>query len=172
GNDAIALLRGLRAVRAYLEQPVTEQALQEILEVGRWSGSASNKQPAEVVVVRDKAAKQKLTEYGSNPSASAAVALVIITPAEAERAELNSFDEGRLAERLCLAASAQGLGSCISSLKGEGPEGARQLLGIPAGRRARFVVTVGYTDEQALRARPKVPQPRKPAGEFVHWERF
>ena len=34
------------------------------------------------------------------------------------------------------------------------------------------VVAIGYPDAEARRARPKVAQPRKPTGEFVHWDRF
>ena len=39
----IEFLRSLRAVREYTPEPVTDDILQDIIEVGRWSGSASNK---------------------------------------------------------------------------------------------------------------------------------
>ncbi len=77
-----------------------------------------------------------------------------------------------LAERLALAARACGLGSCIATLKNEGPDVAKQLLGIPAELRARTLVTIGHTDTAARRALPKAAQARKPIGEFAHWDRY
>jgi nitroreductase len=83
------------------------------------------------------------------------------------------FDDGRLVERLMLAAKAHGLGSNIGTLKGDGPEVITQALGIPADRRVWSVVTLGHTDEAARKARTPSPTAgRKPLTEFVHWEQY
>ena len=78
-GDLMAFLRRLRAVREYTAEPVSEEALRDILEIGRWSGSASNRQPAEVVVVRDNAHLQLIADNGVRAAAGAPVALVVIT---------------------------------------------------------------------------------------------
>lgn len=169
----LTFLRRLRAVREYTTEPVAEDAIRDILEVGRWAGSASNRQPAEVVVVRDKAVLQQISGYGVRAAEGAPVALVIVSPGDPERRELEIFDEGRLVERLLLAAKAHGLGSNISTLKNEGPEVIRQALGIPEGRRLWTVVTIGHTDVEARKARPQSPTAgRKPLSDFGHWERY
>lgn len=170
--DRVEFLRRLRTVRDFTPEPVPETTLNDILEVGRWSGSASNRQPAEVVVVRDPEARQRLTEWGANTAAKAAVAIVIVTPGDRERLELEVFDDGRLSERLQLAAAAHGLGAGVTWLKNDGPERAKELLGIPAERRVRTVIAIGYPDRAAIAARPKNPQARKPASEFAHVDRF
>ena len=171
--DLVKFLRNLRAVREYTPEPVAEEVVRDILEVGRWSGSASNRQPTEIVVVRDKAVLQQIGEGGVRPAAGAALALVIVTAGNAEARDLEVFDEGRLVERLLLAASAHGLGANIGTLKGEGPNTIRQALGIPAERRLWTVVTIGHIDEEARRARPKSPTAgRKPLDQFAHWDRF
>lgn len=171
--DLITFLRSLRAVREYTPEPVPEAAMQDILEVGRWSGSASNRQPAEVVVVRDKEILQQITEHGVRAAARALLALIIVTPGDPVRKDLEVFDDGRLVERLLLAARAHGLGSNISTLKGEGPTVIKQALGIPAERRIWTVVTIGVTDEAAHAARVKSPAAgRKPAAAFAHWDRY
>jgi nitroreductase len=171
-SDVIKFLRRLRTVRDFRPEPVSEGALADILEVGRWSGSANNRQPAEIVVVRDPEARQKLVGFGANTAGKAPVALVIVTPGDPARFELEVFDEGLLAERLQLAALAHGLGSGITTLKGEGPAGAKELLGIPAEKRVRCVIAVGARDEAAIQAKPKHPQPRKPIGAFAHWDKY
>lgn len=171
--DQLKFLRSLRAVREYTAEPVAEDAIHEILEVGRWAGSASNRQPAELVVVRDTAVLQQIAEHGVRAATGAPLALVIVTPGDPERKDLEVFDEGRLVERLLLAAKAHGLGSNISTLKGDGPTVIKQALGIPADRRIWTVVTIGHIDQEARKARPQGPTAgRKPATEFAHWDRY
>jgi len=166
-EDRIRFLRRLRATKQFTSEPVSEQAIQDILEVGRWSGSGANRQPWEVVVIRDPEVKQKLAEWGANPAATAAVAFLTVS-----QSDNNAFDEGRLAERMLLAASAHGLGSTVATLKNEGPTLAKQLLGIPEERRAIFTVNVGHRDQAARAAHQPNPQPRKPMEQFAHWDRF
>ncbi|HVC32475.1 MAG TPA: nitroreductase family protein [Chloroflexota bacterium] len=170
--DRVTFLRRVRQVRDFRPAPVPDDALADILEVGRWSGSASNRQTSEVVVVRDPEVRQQLTAGGANTAARAAVALVIVTLGDPAREELEVFDEGRMSERLLLAAAAHGLGASITTLKGEGPAVAKQALGIPAERRVKTVVAVGVADDAAIRAKPKNPQPRKPINEFAHWDHY
>jgi nitroreductase len=172
-GDLIRFLRNLRAVREYTPEPVPDGVLQEILEVGRWSGSASNRQPVELVVVRDREMVKQIGEYGVRAAATAPLALLIVTPGDADRRDLEIFDDGRLVERLLLAAKAQGLGANISTLKGEGPAVIKQALGIPPERRIWTVVTIGNIDHEARRARAQTPAPgRKSADQFVHWDRY
>lgn len=172
-SERIKFLRGLRAVRDYTADPVSDDVLNDILEVGRWAGSASNKQPTEVVVVRDAGVKQIIADGGVRPAAGAAVALVVLTPADDGRRDIDNFDNGRLVERLLLAAHAHGLGANIGTLKEGGPDAVKQALGIPDGLRPWTVVTLGVTDEAARKARPK-PQNagRKESGQFAHWDRY
>jgi nitroreductase len=165
-------LRRLRTVRDFTPDPVPNEVLADILEVGRWTGSANNRQPTEIVVVRDPEVRQKLVPFGANTAGKAPVVLVIVTPGDSARFELEVFDEGLLAERLQLAALAHGLGSGITTLKGDGPANAKELLGIPAEKRVRCVVAVGTPDRAAIQAKPKNPQPRKPTNDFVHWGKY
>jgi nitroreductase len=172
-ESKIQFLRKLRAVREYTPEPVAEDVVEDILEVGRWTGSASNFQWAEVVVVRDPAVKQKITEGGVRAAAGSALSLVIVTPGEPNQHDLEVFDEGRLVERLLLAAKAHGLGANIGTLKGEGPAVVKAALGIPENRRAWSVVTLGHTDEAAFATRTRNPRAgRKPIAAFAHWDRY
>ncbi len=166
--DFLTLMRNLRAVREYTPEPVDEKTINQILEVGRWTGTGSNKQPTDVIVVRDPEVKRKMGEWGARPAANAAVVLLLATLDDA-----GAMDEGRYAERMMLAAKALGLGSCLATLKNEGPDEIKKLLGIPDDRRARALVALGHTDVAARKALPKNPKGgRKPLEEFAHWDRF
>ena len=172
-NEKTRFLRNLRAVRNYTPEQIPEEVLSDILEVGRWSGTASNRQGTECVVVRDTQIMQRMSEVGARPAAGATVALVVVTPEDAERHDLNVLDSGRLVERLLLAADAHGVGSNIATLKEDGPDIIKQMLGIPPEKRIWTVVTLGYVDEEAHKTRPKSPTAgRKPFEDFVHWDSY
>ena len=167
-DDNLKFLRGLRAVREFTPEAVDDQALNEILEVGRWTSTGGNRQPTEIVVVRDRSVLDKFGEWGAKPGAASAVSLLLVS--SSQQAVL---DEGRMAERLALAARACGLGSVIATLKNEGPDEAKKLLGIPAERRATVIVAIGHTDTEARKALPKQgAAARKPMAEFAHFDRF
>jgi nitroreductase len=172
--ERIVFLRGLHATRNFRPDPVPEEAVNDILQVARWSGSASNVQPWEFLVIRNRETLQKLTEVSPNVrhAASAPLAIVLVMTGDPEKVPHETYDEGRLAERIMLAAEAHGLGSCIGWFRPETMNAAKQLLGIPENRLVRTEISIGYPDEEAQRARQKPAQARKPLADIVHQERY
>jgi nitroreductase len=172
----IGLLRGLRAVRQLRSDPLPEAVLHDILEVARWSGSAGNRQPWEFVVVRDRDMLGRLaTIQGANAGhlASAAVGLAIVIRPEVP--DLDAYDEGRLAERILLAAAAHGVGAAVGHFTGPGDTWAasaeaKRLLGIPDERVLRETISLGYPAAH-LQPTPNPPG-RKPLEQVVHWDRY
>ena len=167
-RDGIDLLRRLRAVREFRPDPVPPAAVDDLLEVARWTGTASNRQHWELVIVRDREMLRQLggLEGYAGHLAGAPLGVVLVMAGKLEEQE--TFDEGRLAERIMLAAAAHGLGSCIGWLRGSGPDAAKALLGIPRERLVRTLLSVGYPDEAARCARPTNRDARKPTDAFVH----
>lgn len=172
--DQIKFLNSLRAVRQFRPEPLPQDVLDDILKVIRWSGSASNQQPWEVVVVREPETLKALAalEGYAQHLAGAAAAIVLVMAGEPDRHDQETYDEGRLSERIMLAAKAYGVGSCIGWIIGEGQAEAKSILGIPAQKFVRTSISLGYPDEEALRNRPKPARGRKPVSEFVHRERY
>ena len=171
------LLRSLRVVRRFADRPIPDDALRDILDVARWTGTSKNTQPWHIVVVRERDTLRRLAGLGqfAGHVAGADVALALVMDSAR-----NAFDCGRLAERAMLAAWAHGVGSCIGSIWGDGNEGvAKDLLGVPKERWLHQIVSLGYpADAEATRARstptarilPSIG--RKPLAELVSWERF
>ena len=89
-----------------------------------------------------------------------------------EHEEAEIFDEGRLSERIMLAAAAYGIGSCIGWFAGQGIDDAKAILDIPAQRRLRTAISVGYPDTEAQRSRRRSGPARKPLSEIVYEERY
>jgi nitroreductase len=169
-EDRIAFLRSLRAVRSFRPDPVPQEVVDDILEVARWSGSASNRQPWELVVIRDRETLEVLANLKGYASHLREAPLGVVLVMAGERAEQETYDEGRLAERVMLAALAHGVGSSIGWLVGDGRVAARDVLSIPENRTVRTAISLGYPGEGALRRR--AGQARKPLSEIVHEERY
>ena len=172
----IAFLRGLRAVRQLRPDPLPESVLHDILEVARWSGSAGNRQPWEFVVVRDRDLLRRLSAIdGANASHLASAAAGIAVVIHPEVPDLDAYDEGRLAERILLAAAAQGVGAAIGHFTGPADTWAasaeaKRVLGIPEQFLLRETISLGYPAEHL----PRTPNPpgRTPLELLVHWEHY
>jgi nitroreductase len=172
----IAFLRGLRAIRQLRPDPLPEAVVHDVLEVARWSGSAGNRQPWEFVVVRDRDTLRRLSSIEGATAghlASAALGLAIVIRREVP--ELDAFDEGRLAERILLAAAAHGVGAALGHFTGPGDSwaastAAKSLLGIPDERLVREIISLGYPAER-LEPTPNAPG-RKRLDQLVHWDHY
>ena len=172
------LIRTLRAVRRFAEQPVPREVLDDILEAARWTGSSKNSQPWELVVVADRGTLQELAKLGQYADLLAGAQCAIVLVMESGG---NAFDAGRLAQNIMLAAWAHGVGSCIASLFPEENERrAKEMLGVPEHRSVHTAIALGYpADAQARKlsgsppgTRSVVPIGRKPLAELVSWERY
>jgi nitroreductase len=170
----INFLKRLRAVRQFRPDPIPQEIVDAVLEVARWSGSASNRQPWEFVVIRNKETLRVLSavEGFASHLAGASVGIVLVMAGDHGQVEQETYDEGRLSERIMLAAAAYGVGSSIGWFKRSGMTDAKAILGIPQERLVRTAISLGYPDEEARRARPKPVQARKLLSDSVHDERY
>ena len=121
-------------------------------------------------MIRDRDTLRSLASVGGYAGHLAGAPLGIVLVMAGERAEQETYDEGRLAERIMLAAHAYGVGSSIGWIVGSGRDAARELLRIPKEKVVRTAISLGYPDEEARRSRRG--QARKPLGEIVHTESY
>lgn len=169
-QSKITLLKGLRQSRQFGSGHVPDDALNDILDVARWTGSGMNQQPWEFVVVRDRDVLRQISEAENKGSWLPGVDLAIVLVMRGESKEIETYDEARLTERILLAAAAHDLSAGIWWFK-DGGEAAKRILGIPGERSVRTSVGVGYPSEDAS-SRPKKPDARKPLSELVHQEKY
>ncbi len=165
-------LRSLRNVRWFRPERVPQGVLNSVLEVARWTGSAMNVQPWEFLVVRNRGTLRRLAavEGHAEHLLGASVGIVIIMAGKIEEQE--TFDEGRLAERIMLACSAHGVAASVGWFAQGGQEAAKEILGIPERRLVRSVLSLGYPDPDPPRGRSVLPRGRKPLSELVHEELY
>ncbi len=167
-SDAIRLKR---AVRKFLDKPLTDNEVNAILNAGRRSQSSKNNQGWRFIAIRDKSILKELSQCGewAGHIAGAALCVAILTPDPAEKFQ-TMFDAGQAAAFMQLAAWEIGIGSCPASIYET--ERARAILGFPAEWHLRIALSFGYAaEEEKLSAAPKKGG-RKALDEVAHWEKW
>ncbi len=165
-NEAI---RMKRAVREFKDQPLTEDAVQAILNAGRRAQSSKNTQPWQFLAIQNKDTLKALSECGTYAGhlAGAALGIAILTPDPAQRFSI-MFDAGQAAAYMQLAAWEVKIGSCLATIYDH--EAARQLLGYPTDIHLNIAISFGYPVDEAYLSTPPQKGGRIPFNDLVHWE--
>jgi len=171
-TEVTRTLRQVRQTRDYRPDPVPEEALLDVLNVARWTGSVTNTQPWSFVVVTDADAKRRMAEAAPNTPHIGIAPVVIVVVKEPKGVETDHFDEGRLAERIMIAARAHGLDSGIGRARGDAQAEIGRILGVPEDLTVRTMVSVGYPTQEGARPKSKPGTARRPLETFIHRERF
>jgi nitroreductase len=165
-------MRKVRQARLYKPDPVPDDIVNELLEIGRWTGSSRNTQPWHFVVVTDKDTLKQISELRAPITwvADAPLAIAIILDGKGAQ---EMYDEGRVTERLLVGARLLGLGGGTAWFGEPDKEAkAKEILGVPADRAAHSVVVLGYpVTLKDHRPNANIPG-RKPLAEIVSYERF
>ena len=163
--EVSAAIRTLFAVRSYQDKPVPDAVVRRILEAGRMSGSASNRQPWHFIVVQDRDTLRKLAQLaGTGPYIAQAPLAIVVAIDNSIRFAVS--DASRAIQCMFLAAWADGVGS---NWVGFGElEGVKDLLNIPAELDVLAVLPFGYPVAALGHGRKR----RKPLAEIAHRERF
>jgi nitroreductase len=162
--DALQALKTRRCVRAYTNQPVERQLIEEVVDCGRLAATAINIQPWEFVVVTDPEVRRRIafcTEYGRF-IADAPVCVVVLSKDGTYYLE----DGSAATQNMLVAAHALGLAGCW--VAGDKKPYAKEVCGIvgaPAGFRLVSLVPIGYPAEQPTKE-------KRPLTAVLHWERF
>lgn len=104
--------------------------------------------------------------------ANAAVGVVLVMAGEPGKSEQETFDEGRLSERISPAAAAHGVASSVGWFKGGGREEAKEILGVPPNKLVRTALSLGYGARPPSGAHSALPGGRKPLSELLHEDRY
>jgi len=166
-ESVLRALRRTRQFRQFTDESVKEEQLHEILNVARWTGSSTNWQPWRFIIVRDPDKRARLAELAPNAKhvANAAVVIVVVMPGA--KPEWEAFDEGRLIERILVAAEVQGLGAGVGWATPKYRAGVAEFLGLSEPSYARSLVSIGHPAPEAQRPKAAPGEARKPLSELV-----
>jgi nitroreductase len=162
--DAIEALKSRRCVRAYTEQGVPREIIEDIIDCGRLAATGRNEQPWEFVVVTDPKQRRSIahkTEFGRF-IANAPVCIIVLCKDTKYYLE----DGSAATQNMLVAARAHGLGACwVAGDKKEYADAIRREIGAPDGYKLISMIPVGYPAEQ--------PQKEKRGlSDIIHWDKF
>ncbi|MYW96150.1 nitroreductase [Amycolatopsis rubida] len=167
-DTGVSHLSSLRATRWFTEEPVRDEQLHQVLEAGRWAGSARNRQPWRFVVVRNHDVRASLSRLGAYAAHLASAPVVIaIGVDEAAGGEDAQFDAGRAAQNMMLAAHSLRLGSCpVSFFPAANVDHATELCRLAPPWHVRTAISLGHP-APTPGGRSAIPVGRLPMSELV-----
>ncbi|HET7026365.1 MAG TPA: nitroreductase family protein [Candidatus Limnocylindrales bacterium] len=176
--DRLALVRPLvrtRQYREFTDRPLPAAALDAILDAARWSGSSQNQQPWRFVLIRDEGKLRRIAEAGLPQTRSlrtATAAIAIVLPDDPARELSLAYDDGRVAERILIAASMVGFGGGIAWVRRDARPIVAEALALPADRTVRTIVSLGEPTQRARAPKSAPGTARLPRDEVVFDERW
>jgi len=167
------LVRTVRQSRQYRPDPVPGEVLDDLLQVARWTGSSRNSQPWHFIVVTDRELLRRISQLRPPIGWVAGAPMGIAIVLDGANPASEAYDEGRVTERLLIAARGRGLGGGVAWFGDATQESeAKRILGVPEERTARSIVILGYPvsskDPRPTRAGPG----RKPLSALVSYNRW
>jgi nitroreductase len=148
--DTYLAIASKREDRSYDERPIPPDVQRRILEAGRVAGSAANRQPWRFYVLEDRGTLERVAETVYVPGNLLGAKLVVLITLSGRGAA--TFDAGRAAQNMMLAAWNEGVGSCPNGMTDA--EKTADVLGIGADEQPMIVLSFGYP------ARPRDPSAR------------
>jgi nitroreductase len=162
--DAFETIRTLLAVRQYQDKPVPEAVVRRIVEAGRLTGSAMNRQPWHFIVVQDRETLRRLGGLTSSGPYVAQASLAIVVAVE--KTAFAVSDASRAIQSMLLTAWADGVGSNWVGFGGL--DAVKPVLGIPAELDVLAILPFGYPVGTVARGK----KARKPLRSVAHRERY
>ena len=167
--DFLELAKRRESCRAYIDRPVEKEKLIKCFEAARMAPSACNSQPWRYVAVTDSEKVKKMVgcvcdgilpinRFAKDVPVFVAVVESAVRLSAKLRGKVNEqkyaqMDLGMSVENFCLAATEQGLGTCIMGWFKE--DKVKELLEIPDGLKVRLVIAVGYPENNLPREKSR-----------------
>jgi nitroreductase len=157
-------IRTVLAVRHFKDTPIPEPIVRQIVEAGRLTASAGNRQPWHFIVIRDKETLHRPGQLALTGPYLAQAPLAIVVAMDSSPLAIS--DGSRAIQDMILAAWSQGVGSNWVGFNNL-PE-INRSLGIPEEVSVLAILPFGYPVEVVGKGQKK----RKPLGEVAYNERW
>ena len=145
----LKLINTRRSVRRWLNKPVNNQEIEEIVEAGMNAPSAGNEQAWQMIVLTDKDILTKISEFNPNISVikNAPVAIMVCGDLQAQKYQgYYVHDCSAATENMLLAVHAKGLGGFWGNVFPDNIIKFKELLNIPEHIVPFSVVIFGYPE--------------------------
>ncbi|HEX2394902.1 MAG TPA: nitroreductase family protein [Bacteroidales bacterium] len=159
-----------RSIRQYLDEPVTDDQISELLKAAMYAPSAVNKQPWHFIVFRDRATIRTITEKHPNASMlhQAGAAILVCWDEHLQHdTGYGPVDCAAATQNILLRAYSMGIGSVWVGLypRQQRMEMAGEIFNLPSHIKGFSIVSLGYPAENKM-------QPQRFNRERIHFEKW
>lgn len=174
-NDVVQLLRSHRSIRAFVDEPLDDEIVAEIVSSGLSAATSSNLQATTVIRVRDAAARARIAEVaGGQEHIKTAGAFLVwcadfnrtrrackaaggsMTSGMTEQFIIATVDVALAAQNAVVAAESMGLGICYIGAIRNDPQVVTDLLELPDDVYPVFGLCIGRP-AQDPEVKPRLP---------------
>ena len=170
--DAWEAIDSIRVVRQFEDRDIPKDAIARILNAGRRAGSSKNLQRWAFVVIRDRERLRDLATVGDFAGhiagATVAIALVTPDPHQPDQPLSVTFDLGRAAQNMVLAAWEMGIGHCPATVYKH--DRVAEILELPGDQHCEYILSFGYPQDRSALTTPKASGGRRNLEEVVRQE--
>lgn len=168
-KDFYNLVEKRQSDRKYDTKPVAKEVIMRIMNAARLSPSACNSQPWSFYVVTNEEKRHSIAQanaskvLGINNFTMQAPVHILVVEERAnftaamgnliKKMHFSHFDIGIAIANITLAATAEGLGTCILGWINE--KKIREILNLPSNKRVLFDIVMGYSLEETREKRRK-----------------
>ncbi|MEJ8544520.1 oxygen-insensitive NADPH nitroreductase [Brevibacillus borstelensis] len=175
-TDVTRLIQSHRSIRKYIDKPIPEEVLEDVLACAQWAPSSHNVQAYSIIVVRSAEKKKQLAQLcgGQKWVETCPVFLVFcadfyrlkltcdmrgteLLADEVENMLVAAVDTALAAENALVAARSHGLGGVMIGGIRNQPEDVARLLQLPELTAPIMGMCLGYPD-QDVEQKPRLPQ--------------
>lgn len=160
--DVMKAIKERRSIRNYENKAVKKTQIKKLLDAARWAPSASNNQPWEFIVIRDKQIKEEIARIkGQHFIAEAPVVIAFVT--SPSTSHFHKVDGSLATQNFQLAAWEMGLGTCWIGTFDR--KKVKKLLNVPEEKHLLTVMPLGYPAEERQST-------RKPLQKCIYWNKY
>ena len=163
-------IRKRESVRGFIDKPISEEQLSNVLEAAHLAPSASNRQPTRFVVIKDSAKRKELARAANNQSFVGEAPVIIAAVATDLEFTMPcgiqsyAIDVAIAIDHMTLAAVDEGLGTCWIGAFSQ--ESVKEILNVPNKYEVVALLPLGFPRKE------RGHKPRKPLNEIVCYESF
>ena len=153
GSPLMEAIRTRRSIRQFRNGPVSDDAVNEILEAGSWAPSGKNNQPWKFAVIRDaelKGALETLTHYRATVRGAAVCIAVFLDTSRSYDRTKDVQAVGACLQNMLLAIHSMGLGGVWLGEILKNKEKVAELLGAENDLELMAVIALGHPGEKAM----------------------
>ncbi len=178
-NELLKLIKERWTARKFKSKKIEDEALEKILEAGRWAPSGGNKQPWELVIIKDDDLKRNIAELysetgGFSKSSERYTKPPILIAVCIDTRTMESYPKnmpkdfityagiGTMVQNMSLMATSLGLSLSWGTQPEETQDKLKKLLKIPEYLYIPDILQLGYSDQQRFSTN------RREIDEFVH----